>query len=37
MASDPAMASATRRPVLALNEPCVKYRWKPMLMPSPET
>ena len=23
----PAIASATRRPVLALNELCVKYRW----------
>src|ERR1700722_15849658 len=32
----PATASATRRPDLALNELCVKYRWKPMVMPSPE-
>ena len=33
----PAIASATRRPGLALNELCVKYRWYPTVMPSPDT
>ena len=37
MARLPAIASATRRPVFALNEPWVKYRWKPTVMPSPDT
>ena len=33
----PAIASATRRPDLALNELCVKYRWNPTVTPSPDT
>jgi hypothetical protein len=37
MASDPTTARATRSQRLALNDPCVKYRWKPTVMPRPET
>jgi hypothetical protein len=36
MARLPATASATRSGLAALKELCVKYRWKPMLMPMPE-
>ena len=32
----PAMAIRILKPRTALNDPWVKYRWKPMLMPSPE-
>ena len=32
----PAMPSRILKPRTALNDPWVKYRWKPMLMPSPE-
>src|ERR1700733_527774 len=37
MARVPAIASATRRPVFALNDPCVKYLWYPTVTPSPDT
>jgi hypothetical protein len=33
IASDPAIARATRIGRFALNAPWVKYRWKPMVMP----
>ena len=36
MARLPAMAIATRSGLFALNELCVKWRWKPMLIPKPE-
>ena len=35
MASEPATASAICSGRLALNEPCVKWRWKPTVTPSP--
>src|ERR1700751_3372151 len=37
MARLPATARPTRRPVFALNEPWVKYRWYPTVIPSPDT
>ncbi len=35
-AIEPAIARKTRSPRLALNEPWVKCRWKPMVTPRPE-
>jgi hypothetical protein len=37
MARLPAMARETRSGLAALKELCVKWRWKPMVIPKPVT